>query len=387
MNVLGIIAEYNPFHNGHLYHLEQCVERSKADVTVAVMSGNFTQRGEPAILDKWTRSRLAVQCGVDLVLELPFAFAVNSAEYFAKGGVGILSGLGCVTHLGFGSEQGTLEELEEMADLLWEEGSFYQESLKGFLGKGLSYPKAREKTMEQMLGQKAARLSLSPNNILALEYLKQLKTLDSSIISVMVNRKGAGYFDRTPSGNIASASAIRSRLGREQRMAYVPPQVRGALEDACDTSGYFQMVRSGLLRCGESELAEICSVGEGLEHKLKKHVRTCRTLEELVDAAASKRYPKTRIRRILCQMLMGLPRFEPDYYARVLAAGEKGTMLLRKAKKAGSIPLITNINKEAHLPPLIQYDILAGDIYNLLAGQDLYEKCDYVMRPYIAAGK
>ena len=118
MKVLGIIAEYNPFHNGHLYQLQECRDRAEADFVVAVMSGNFTQRGEPAIMDKWTRSRLAVQCGANLVLELPFAYAVNSAEYFAKGGVGILNGLGCVTHLGFGSEGGNINKLDTVAELL-----------------------------------------------------------------------------------------------------------------------------------------------------------------------------------------------------------------------------------------------------------------------------
>lgn len=363
------------------------MKRAEADATVAVMSGNFTQRGEPAMMDKWTRSRLAVQCGVDLVLELPFAFAVNSAEYFAKGGIGILSGLGCVTHLGFGSEQGTLEELDAIAEVLAKDSPQYQQTLKEFLGKGESYPKAREKAMERMLGKRTAELSLSPNNILAIEYLKQLKSLNSSIIPVMVNRRGPGYFDLQPAGNIASATAIRTQMDKRRRMDYVPPPVRAALLEADDASGYFQMAQNAVLRCGEPELARIFSVGEGLEHKLKKHIRTCDSLEKLVESVSSKRYPKARIRRILCQLIMGLTAFEPSFYARVLAAGEKGTKLLRQAKKRSAIPIITNINKEAHVPDLLSYDILAGDIYNLLAGHDLYEECDQVKRPYIQVGK
>lgn len=367
--------------------MEECVKRAGADAAVAVMSGNFTQRGEPAMLDKWTRSRLAVQCGVDLVLELPFAFAVNSAEHFAKGGVGILSGLGCVTHLGFGGEQGTLEELNAIAELLAKAPSEYRQTLKGFLENGDSYPKAREKTLERMLGKRAAELSLFPNNILAIEYLKQLQTLGGSIIPIMVNRKGPGYFDKRPAGNIASATAIRGEMDKRRRMDYVPPPVRAALPKAGDTSGYFQLVQSAVLRCGEPELAKIFSVGEGLEHKLKKQIRTRGSLEELVEAVSSKRYPKARIRRILCQLVMGLTDFQPAFYARVLAAGKRGTRLLREAKKKSAIPIITNINKEARLPDLLSYDILAGDIYNLLAGHDLYEQCDQVKRPYIEVGK
>lgn len=360
-------------------------------MAVAVMSGNFTQRGEPAILDKWIRSRLAVQCGVDLVLELPFSFAVNSAEYFAKGGVEILSGLGCVTHLGFGCEQGTLEELDAIAEVLTEEAPHYQHALKAFLRKGNSYAKAREKALEQMLGTQAASLSLFPNNILALQYLKQLRLQKSSIIPIMVNRKGPGYFEQEPSETIASATAIRTQLDKEQRRHYVPPQVGTALpEEPPDMSVYFRLVQSAVLRSTESELAALFSAGEGLEHKLKKNIRTCGSLEELVEATASKRYPKTRIQRILCQSLIGLPKFNASAhapYARILAANERGARLLRQAKKEGTIPIITNINKEGNLPPLLTYDILAGDMYHLLTGQNLYEGCDYVMRPYIEMGK
>ncbi len=387
---MGIIAEYNPFHNGHLYHLEQCKAQSGADLAVAVMSGHFTQRGEPAILDKWVRSRLAVQCGVDLVLELPFAFAVNSAEYFARGGVEILTGLGCVTHLGFGCEQGSLKELDPIAECLAAEPQEYRQALKEFLGKGFSYPKAREKTVAQLLGNQAASLSLSPNNILALEYLKQLKLQKSPLVPIAVKRRGPGHFDKNPQETIASATAIRTRMDKGQRMAYVPPQVGKALaQPQPDMSSYFQLVRGAILRSSQSELAGIFSVGEGLEHKLKKHVRTCDSLEALVEAAASKRYPKTRIRRILCQCLIGLPKFQVSGcapYARVLAANGKGTELLRQAKKRGSIPIVTNINKEGRLPHLLTYDILAGDVYHLLTGQDLYQCCDYVAQPYIEAG-
>ena len=138
MNIVGIIAEYNPFHNGHLYHLKQCKKLAEAEACVVVMSGNFTQRGEPAVFDKWTRSRLAVQCGADLVLELPFAYAVNSAEAFARGGVGILDRMGCVTHIGFGAEQGSLPEMERLAAFLAEETIEFRECFKEFLAEGYS---------------------------------------------------------------------------------------------------------------------------------------------------------------------------------------------------------------------------------------------------------
>lgn len=384
MKVLGIIAEYNPFHNGHLYHLQECKDRAEADFVVAVMSGNFTQRGEPAVMDKWTRSRLAVQCGVNLVLELPFAYAVNSAEYFAKGGVGILHGLGCVTHLGFGSEGGQLQKLETIADVQTEESEEFREILKKSMSAGDSYAKGREKAIVQLLGAKLAKEATTPNNILAIEYMKQLKLHNSSIRCVTVNRKGAGYFDLKPAGNIASATAIRTHLNQQERKQFVPTQVAAELERAPRISGYDNLVRSTILRTSPEDLAEIFSVGEGLEHRIKDQVRRTSSLEELIAAVKSKRYPETRIRRIFCQMVVGLKAFNNSYYGRILAADHKGMKLIKWMKQTASIPIITNINKELTLSPLIHYDILAGDIYNLISGCDLYQKCDYVVRPYFS---
>lgn len=383
MNIVGIIAEYNPFHNGHLYHLRQCAKLARAEACVVVMSGNFTQRGEPAVFDKWTRSRLAVQCGADLVLELPFAYAVNSAEGFARGGVGILDRLGCVTHIGFGAEQGSLCDLARLSAFLAEETAEFQEQLRRFLAEGCSYPKARQRSLETCLGAELAGLSTTPNNILAVEYLKQLRRQKSDIKPIMVKRKGAGYFDEQPAGAFASASAIRHTLTPEQRKKCVPPQVEAAFSAKREVRGYFELARSLILRSSPEELSRILSVGEGLENRMKAQVRACRDLEEFVERTAAKRYPKTRIRRILCQLLVGLSSFEDCFYARVLAASEKGKRVIRQSKKQGQLPLLTNINKEASLPELIKYDILASDLYHVLTGEDLYQRCDYVMRPYM----
>lgn len=383
MKVLGIIAEYNPFHNGHLYHMESCRKQSEADAVVIIMSGNFTQRGEPAVLDKWIRSRLAVECGADLVLELPVVYGVNSAEYFAKGGVGILSGLGCVTHLGFGTEQGNLQELENIAEFLIERKTEYQGIFKSFLKKGVSYAKAQEQAVQIFLGSNMSQLTVTPNNILALEYLKQLKIQNKIIKPIIVNRKGAGYFDAVPKQQIASATAIRHHLSSKEREYYVPPCVEEEMRKRPEISGYYDLVRSAVLRSSLQELAEILSVGEGLENRLKAQVRKASSIEELAGAVKSKRYPQTRIRRILCQTLLGIRPFEDTYYARVLAVGTEGKRLLREIKRKASIPVLTNINKAKVLPTVLKYDILASDMYNLLIGADLYRNSDYVMHPYI----
>ena len=354
MNVLGIVAEYNPFHNGHLYQLSKCAQQARADCIVIVMSGNFTQRGEPAVLDKWIRSRLAVQHGADLVLELPFAYAANSAEYFAKGSVSILERLGCVTHLGFGTEQGSADELRQIARFLAKEPEVFRRQLKSFMEKGESYARARSCALSACLGEEATKLLQTPNNILGVEYLKQLEIQESSIKPIMVNRKGAGYLDQEPDGGFASATAIRNHLEPEQRKQYVPPGVEAELRNCRDSRGYFDLVRGVVLRSEPGMLSQIFSVSEGLENRLKGQIRRCSSLEELVEAVSSKRYPKTRIRRILCQAAVGLGAFDDDYYARILAASKKGTGLLRQIKKTTEIPVITNINKLKEKPSLLK---------------------------------
>lgn len=386
MKVLGIIAEYNPLHNGHLYHIEQCRKKSGADYIVVVMSGNFTQRGEAAILDKWTRSRLAAQNGADLVLELPFAYAVNSAEYFAKGGVNILESLGCVTHIGFGAESESIQKLQQIADYTADENEDFQLALKEAMSQGLSYAKSREICIKHFLGDESAELVKTPNNILAIEYLKQLKKSGSDIKPVVIGRKGAGYHDIAPEGGFASATAIRSYMTNEERRSFVPAVVADALESASMKNDGFHLIQSKVLSSSPEELEKILAVGEGLENRMLDHIRASRSREDFIDRIKSKRYPQTRIQRILCQMLMGLTEFEDEYYARLLAAGSWGTALLKHIKKNSDVQVITNINKEARLPRIIKYDILASDIYNIIAGNDLYKKSDYVMHPFIQKG-
>ena len=386
MRTLGIIAEYNPLHNGHLYQMRKCREMAQADNIVVIMSGDFTQRGEAAVMDKWTRSRLAVENGADLVIELPFAYAVNSAEYFARGGVRILDALGCVTHLGFGAESESLEQLQKIARETADESPEFQEMLQQYLSEGMTYARAREMTTTELLGEETAGHVQTPNNILAIEYLKQLHLCGSGIEPVMITRKGAGYHAETPEGGFASATAIRRTLTPEERKAFVPENVDKALAAAPSQGNCFHLIQSKILSSTPEQLAEVFSMSEGLENRMKDQIRRSRTLDEFVDNVKSKRYPETRIRRILCQMLMGLKEFEDEFYVRLLAASSKGTALLKQIKKNSDVQVITNINKEEQLPELIKYDILAGDMYNIITGADLYKKSDYVVHPFIQKG-
>ncbi|MBN7772565.1 nucleotidyltransferase [Clostridium aminobutyricum] len=410
MRVLGIIAEYNPFHNGHLYQLKESIEQTNADFVVAVMSGNFTQRGELAVLSKWSRAEMAVECGIDLVLENPFVFACNNAEYFAKGAVAILNGLGCVTHLSFGSESGDLESLKKVADFLTNEGQAYQQALKKNLDKGFSYPKARSEAVSECVGQEAAALLRDPNNILAIEYLKQLKLTNSDIIPVTVKRKGAGYHDILPIGTIASASAIRKMLEDKKTgetiTEFLPIEVQEIFNTAFHKQyegisferieqDYYKLMVAKILTMPETELSTIFSVREGLENKLKSAVRTAENLEVFKQTILSKRYTATRISRILVHLLIGLNRedFQDiirnlDLYARVLGFNKKGTELLKQMKKSekACLPCITNVNKQVYgieqYRKLLSYDFIASDLYNLLLNQNLYDYSDYVKMPY-----
>ena len=202
----------------------------------------------------------------------------------------------------------------------------------------------------------------------------------------MVNRKGAGYHAAKPEGGFASATAIRKHLSSQQQKDYVPAGVADALGNGLTDPNIFPLIQSRVLGASEEELSRIFSVGEGLENRMKDQIRRSSDLDVFVAKVGSKRYPETRIRRILCQMLVGMTDFEDEYYARLLAASSRGTALLKQIKKHSEIPVITNINKEETLPQLMKYDILASDLYNILAGNDLYKKSDYVVHPFIQKG-
>ncbi|MHC1722309.1 MAG: nucleotidyltransferase [Aminipila sp.] len=412
MKVLGIIAEYNPFHNGHLYQLQKSIDITEADFVVAIISGNFTQRGEAAIVSKWSRAEMAVRNGIDLVIELPFVFACNNAEYFAKGAIEILNRLGCVTHLSFGSESGDLNRLKKVADFLSYETDEFKTNLKKNLDAGLSYPKARSEAVKSCLGEQYSNLMVNPNNILALEYLKQLCLTNSDIIPITVKRYVADYHDTKLVGNIASASAIRKVLSSNEFNAdiikkFIPQETLDVfmenINNPClinptftSDKFYYNIVTSKILTTKCSDLKQIFSVAEGLENKLKEAIRISNNLTELKESLKSKRYTATRISRILTHIAIGLTKTDfneimetQEYYAHILGFNKKGAKLLKIIKNSEkvSLPCITNLNKESHslnrCQLLLSYDLTASDFYNLLLGRNLYNNSDQLHKPYI----
>ncbi|MBE6032548.1 MAG: nucleotidyltransferase [Clostridiales bacterium] len=409
-NVLGIVAEYNPFHKGHEYHLKESLAKAGAEVSVAVMSGDFVQRGEPALFDKWDRARLAVENGVDLVLELPFVFACNNAEFFARGAVSVLDSLGCVTDLSFGSENGNLEELQKITGILKEEDPAFQAQLRKFLDQGLSYPKSRSEALRICFGDWAAQLVTSPNNILAIEYLKALDLRKSTIRPHTIKRYIPQNMTQEEDTALASGSAIRRRMTAGGLAETAPLLTERSqilcreILDAAEGQGrkgyaaledFYPMASYRLRTVSDEELSRILGAGEGLENRLREGWKKGASLEDVLASVKSKRYTEPRIRRLLMHLLTGLTAEafarisgEDHLYARVLGFSEKGRALLGKIRKTecSRIPVLTNFHKEleedAPQQELLAYDILASDLWHLAKGDGPRLRSDHVMQPW-----
>lgn len=368
MKSIGIIAEFNPFHEGHKFIMNKAKNDTDADVCVVVMSGNFVQRGTPAVFDKWTRAKDAVNQGVNLVVELPTVYACSSAESFAQGGVRVLEGFGCIDYLAFGSEDGTIDSLKEAAEFLKEQDQALKSKIQALMKEGYSYPKARQIAVLAMETNFDETLIKEPNNILGIEYLKQIETLQP----YTTKRNGAGYHE--------SASQIRLKMETED------PQRFKCINDA-----YWNLVASKILQMRTDEIAGIASADHGLAHKLKKEIRYANSVDTLIDRLKSKVYTRSRISRLMTQLLLDVNEEDVEKaspYIRVLAFDQIGAKFLKSVKKneCHHLPIITNMNKEAGLHPEIQHtlakDILASDIYNLITGKNLYDYSDYIMRPF-----
>lgn len=399
MKILGIIAEYNPFHNGHEYHLQKSRELTGADYTIAVMSGNFTQRGELAIFDKWQRSRAAVESGVDLVAELPFVFACNKGEIFARGAVDILKGLG-VTHISFGSECGDVDELSRLVRDIDDNINEINDLKDTFMKEGNSFAKSFQLAVKNVLGKEKSEIMRTPNNILALEYLKRIfywNKRGHAIRPVTIKRYGSGYFGKDENTGFAGATAIRKLMEEDISKAYeyVPSSIENMISNWDENRSWkekaFDIVRSEIIRNDAENLRKIYCMGEGLEHKFKKEVSRAESLEDLVYAVVSRRYTEAAVRRILAYIIVGLKDKQPDFdvYARILAAGKAGRDFIRTAKKTEllQIPLITNVNKiseeNRRIWNTLKYDCTASDMYNIIMGKNLYKFSDKVVMPYI----
>ena len=346
MQATGIIAEYNPFHNGHQYHIRQAKRLTQQPVIVA-MSGSFMQRGEPAILSKWQRAALAVSCGADLVLELPCAFTLRSAEFFAQGGVSLLAASGCVNALCCGVESADCD-FPALARIACDAG--VQEQLQALLRQGTSYASAWEQLFAAH-SEKLEKPLSSPNDILALSYTQAILRHGYDIEPLYVQRQDSGYNSTEISSTLASATAIRQALatGNASWQQAVPHAVQDALPHAgYDASLLWQLICYRLRLLSPAEIAARTECSEGLENRLKQ-AADCGSLAQAVAACSSKRYTASRCRRLLLQLLCDVPREawaqQHAAYLRVLAFNDTGRQLLKQMKKTAYLPLITKLGR------------------------------------------
>lgn len=395
MGAIGIVAEYNPFHTGHAGQIARTRAQLGRDLPVAaVMSGSWVQQADCAIADKWTRAKLALIGGVDLVLELPTVWAMSSAESFARGAVSLLNAAGITEYLSFGSESGNIDQLRRVAACL--DGGEYPALLKEQLDRGLSFPAARQRAAEQLLGADAAALS-RPNNTLGIEYLRALNALGSSIRPVTVKREGAGHNEAAVFAGSASrgeadrlfwqhnptlsATAIRCHLmeGEWELMApYLSPEGLALLrENALELPDMARMGRTILARVrtmSAEDWARLPDAGaaEGLPNRLERAGRKCTSMEEFFDLAKTKRYTHSRLRRLVLWAFLGLtaadvPAAPP--YLRVLGFSVRGQELLKEMKKRAALPIVTKPAQAKDLPEpgrrLFQLESRCTDLYNL----------------------
>lgn len=395
MRIAGIVAEYNPFHTGHKHHIA-ATRRYLGEpcAVVCVMSGNWVQRGEAAIADKWTRTALALRGGADLVLELPTVWAASSAERFALGAVQALEATGVVDTLSFGSESGSLEELNAAAECLLSEA--YREKLKEFLRAGAPFAASREKAARACIGASAACLA-TPNNTLGVEYLKVLKNPGSTIVPMTITRKGARHDASGGEEGICSASALRQLLLQgcwEEAERFLPMGGAELLRSAGLTNLRWGE-RGALARLktlSSADLERLPDSGEGLSNRLFSAIRQGHSLDEIYDLAKTKRYTHSRIRRQILWAFLGLTsadRPERPAYLRVLGMNGTGRLLLRYMKQDAALPIIV---KPAHVGKLsdeaaAQFALEARctDLYNLCRSDLRQSSCgmEYQKNPVV----
>ena len=388
--VLGIIAEYNPFHNGHLYHLEEAKQRSGCNYSICVMTGNFAQRGGTSLINKWTKTEMALAGGIDLVLELPTIYSVSSAENFAEGAVKVLNTTGIVTNLAFGMESNDLSSLNNIANVLYQEPREYVTMLNHELSRGNSFPKARESAIMMYLNdiKRYANILSGSNNILAIEYLKALKKTKSDMMPLGVQRKKVFYNDDKIVDDFASASAIRKLVQFQQfddirrvkpKQCYMllrEEMKRGNL--VFDLRKYETIILYNLRKMTIRDIANIPDVSEGLEYNIKEAAENCNTIRDFIDMVKTKRYTQTRIQRILVYALLGIDRKMMDLsrkvipYLRVLGCNDKGKELLSEiVRRDPKTNLVTSVKKfldgrpNRQIQQMLAIDLFASDTYTL----------------------
>lgn len=396
MKVTAVIAEYNPFHNGHLYQLDTIRQTLNTDIIVVIMSGDFMQRGIPAIVNKYERCRMALENGADLVFELPVYFALGSAEYFAQGAVSMIDKLGIVDMLHFGSEAGDISLLYEFTGMtIAHESEPYKDALNRYLKQGYSFPAARDCALSELFpGRKVRELINAPNNILGMEYIKALIQRNSTIKSATLTRKGDGYTsDTLTTDNYASANAIRNVLYRKSTAHFSADEVKNHIpasvfamlqQDFLCANDFSEVLLYKMLQATDTKdaFADYYDIGKQLSHTLHNNLPQFTSFEDFALLCKTKNLTYSRICRGLMHILLEMTQENAntlkhnDYaqYARLLGFTEHGKQLLKSLKANTSIPVITKpssalkqLNGAALMS--LRSDIHAADIYDSVLQQ------------------
>lgn len=383
----GVIVEYNPFHNGHIYHLKEARKKSEADVLVAVMSGNFLQRGEPAIIDKWQRAETALHNGADLVIELPFAYAVQSADYFAKGGVKLLHSLN-VESLCFGTDLTQSMDYELFGQTYVEKEELINQRYQEIKNNGQSYPQQMTQIYRELLQQVPLDFS-SPNHILGMAYAKENARYNNPMSLIPITRQGSGYHDETiKSQEFSSATAIRQRVLEKDMTSIshtVPSETREFLKNnnLHSWEDYWPLLKYHLLTHSFEELSDTYQLSEGIEYRLKELVKKAASFSDFMSLVKTKRYTWTRLQRLATYLLLNVTQEEIEQvwnksYLRVLGFNEIGRRYLKQEKNRSELPIITKISQKNESQ--LSLDIRAGQIYQLIE-KDIASEQDYYRSP------
>ncbi len=395
MKIVGLITEYNPFHNGHLHHIKLAKQITGADYVVVIMSGNFLQRGTPAIIDKHSRTRMALSCGADLVIELPCVYATSSAEYFASGAVSIFNKMGCINYLCFGSEYGEITVLKSIAEVLVNEPDEYKRYLKSYLKDGLVFPVARKKALLDykfdicITREELEHILAEPNNILAIEYIKAIIKQNSSIEPITIKRVVSGYHDTAINDTICSASAIRAALlnsGIESFKNQVPESVYDILsKEYMKTfpiylNDFSSLLKYRLLLKNCNPHSSYFDVSTALSNTIMNNLSDFKNIEDFSNLLKSKQYTLTRITRSLIHILLNIENELPEdtsFYIRILGFKRESSELLTIIKSNTTIPIISKLADAKNLLNIsalhmLEQDIFAADVYSTIV-MDKYD--------------
>ncbi len=388
MKVLGIIAEYNPMHNGHIYHLAKAKEVTKADYTILVMSGSFTQTGNISCINKFTKAKIAKNLGIDLVLELPTIYSTASSEYFAYGAIKLLNSLGIVDYICFGGETDDVKLLESIADKIILNQEKIWENIRS-MDKNISFASNRSMALMNFLDADEYVEVGKPNNILGIEYIKAIKKQESSIVPYAIKRNKSGFKDLEINSDMPSSTSIRYTL-RKHDLSLLIPAVPGDVYYELMTNGYvlnedmFKLLKYKIQAMSKEDLSKINEIKEGLENKIKKAIVEAEDYDDLLRIVKSKRYTATTLKRIFVYIVLDITKefFKSSYeygkiYAHVLSMNENGKKLLSEISKKSNIPIFTSINDnilnklDREMFRMLNLDIFACNTHSIVSNSKL----------------